>query len=130
MTPMTHYMRACEDLHVVPMPFYLQSHAKGDPEPDQHVFQRVKHKVVICEGLYLLHDRDGWEEVGPIFDLTIHMNSNLEFCTFATAFGWRRALNLNSGLGGILFCWYVHSSHGSRLPVLNSMWKYIMGTDY
>ena len=55
-------------------------HAKGDPEPDQHVFQRLKHKVVICEGLYLLHDRDGWEEVGPIFDLTIHMNSNLEFC--------------------------------------------------
>jgi pantothenate kinase len=26
-------------------------HAQGDPEPDQHVFDRRRHNVVICEGL-------------------------------------------------------------------------------
>jgi pantothenate kinase-related protein Tda10 len=26
-------------------------HAMGDPVPDQHQFEREKHRVVICEGL-------------------------------------------------------------------------------
>ena len=39
-------------------------HEKGDPEPDQHEFNRDKHKVVIVEGLYLLHDGDAWKEPG------------------------------------------------------------------
>jgi len=55
-------------------------HGRGDPEPDTHVFDRHRHKVVICEGLYLLHDRDGWEEVANAFDLRIFMNSNLDEC--------------------------------------------------
>jgi pantothenate kinase len=26
-------------------------HGRGDPEPDQHAFDRNRHKVVLCEGL-------------------------------------------------------------------------------
>lgn len=36
--------------------------------------------MVICEGLYLLHDRDGWDEVANAFDLKIFMNANLDEC--------------------------------------------------
>ena len=55
-------------------------HANGDPEPNQHGFDRHRHKVVICEGLYLLHDKDGWEGVADCFDLKIFMNSNIDVC--------------------------------------------------
>ena len=46
-------------------------HATADPEPDEHVFVRSQHKVVICEGLYLLHDQDGWEKISSCFDFSI-----------------------------------------------------------
>lgn len=55
-------------------------HAKGDPEPDRHIFDRNQHKVVLCEGLYLLHDQDGWEDVASVFDLTLFMNSDVDAC--------------------------------------------------
>ena len=55
-------------------------HAKGDPEPDKHAFDRSKHKVVICEGLYLLHDKDGWEAIANVFDWKIFMNSDIDIC--------------------------------------------------
>jgi pantothenate kinase len=29
-------------------------HGRGDPEPDQHAFDRNRHKVVLCEGLVSL----------------------------------------------------------------------------
>ena len=31
-------------------------HEIGDPNPDEHLFERQLHKVVIVEGLYLLHE--------------------------------------------------------------------------
>jgi pantothenate kinase len=55
-------------------------HAKGDPEPDVHTFDRSRHAVVICEGLYLLHDGDGWEEIASMFDLTIFIDANVDAC--------------------------------------------------
>lgn len=55
-------------------------HAKGDPEPDAHMFDREQHAVVICEGLYLLHDTDGWEGIADLFDLKIYMEQDLEIC--------------------------------------------------
>jgi pantothenate kinase len=55
-------------------------HRRGDPEPDKHVFDRHRHKVVVCEGLYLLHDQDGWEDIAQVFDLKIYINSDLEVC--------------------------------------------------
>jgi pantothenate kinase len=55
-------------------------HARGDPEPDAHVFDRAAHKVVICEGLYLLHDQDGWAEICHRFDRSIFVNANVEMC--------------------------------------------------
>jgi len=44
-------------------------HAEGDPQPDKHNFDRNVHSVVICEGLYLLHDADGWEGIRKVFTL-------------------------------------------------------------
>ena len=55
-------------------------HAKGDPEPDAHVFDRLQHEVVICEGLYLLHDGDGWGAVKGLLDYSIFLDSDLEVC--------------------------------------------------
>jgi pantothenate kinase len=55
-------------------------HAKGDPEPDTHIFDRNRHKIVLCEGLYLLHDQDGWEKIKSLFDYTIFMNADIDVC--------------------------------------------------
>jgi pantothenate kinase len=55
-------------------------HAKGDPEPDTHIFDRNRHKIVLCEGLYLLHDEDGWEAIKWMFDYTIFMNADVDVC--------------------------------------------------
>lgn len=55
-------------------------HAKGDPEPNQHTFHRNKHRIVICEGLYLLHDQDGWEHIQKFLDWTIFIQADLDVC--------------------------------------------------
>ena len=73
-------------------------HAVGDPQPNAYTFQRNQHSIVICEGLYLLHqdkitDSDeytnntndsnyvGWtEEIQNQFDLTIFINANIDTC--------------------------------------------------
>mmetsp|Transcript_34232 Transcript_34232/g.63312 ORF Transcript_34232/g.63312 Transcript_34232/m.63312 type:complete len:247 (-) Transcript_34232:248-988(-) len=55
-------------------------HAKGDPEEDAHTFVRSKHDVVICEGLYLLHNDDGWEEIADLFDLKVYISSDIDTC--------------------------------------------------
>lgn len=66
------------DEEVIKLPAF--DHARGDPEPDTHVYDRNQHKVVLCEGLYLLHDQDGWEDIASVFDLSIFMNADLEIC--------------------------------------------------
>ena len=40
-------------------------HQIGDPSPDQHLFKRNLHRVVIVEGLYLLHEDEkfGWHGI-------------------------------------------------------------------
>lgn len=63
---------------VVKLPGF--DHAAGDPEPDQHVFERQTHKAIICEGLYLLHDEDGFEDIASFFDRSIFVNANVDVC--------------------------------------------------
>ena len=67
-----------EESHVISLPGF--DHAKGDPEPDKATFDRLRHKVVLCEGLYLLHDSDGWEDVASLFDLKVFMDSDIDNC--------------------------------------------------
>lgn len=67
-----------EQEEIIKIPAF--DHAKGDPEPDQHVFDRSRHRVVVCEGLYVLHDKDGWEEIPGIFDLKIFMDTDIDEC--------------------------------------------------
>jgi pantothenate kinase len=55
-------------------------HAKADPEPEKHVFDRSQHRVVICFGLYLLLDEGGWENLRSVFDLRIFLNSDVDDC--------------------------------------------------
>ena len=55
-------------------------HAKGDPEYNAHTFERTQHNIVICEGLYLLHDGDGWQEIQNLFDFSIFIDSNIDDC--------------------------------------------------
>ena len=66
------------DEDIIKLPAF--DHARADPEPDTHIFDRNKHKVVICEGLYLLHDADRWEGVADFFDFKIYMDTDLETC--------------------------------------------------
>jgi len=55
-------------------------HAKGDPELDVYKFARAAHSVVICEGLYLLHQSDGWDGIDDSFDLTVFIDANVDVC--------------------------------------------------
>lgn len=54
-------------------------HAVGDPTPNEHTFLRGAHKVVLCEGLYLLHDEDQWD-LHECFDYTIFIESDVDLC--------------------------------------------------
>jgi pantothenate kinase len=55
-------------------------HAVGDPQPDQHTFVRGQHEIVICEGIYLLHDSDGWEDVKDYLDYSIYIQVGIDTC--------------------------------------------------
>jgi pantothenate kinase len=55
-------------------------HAVGDPEEGTHQFCRNEHTIVICEGLYLLHNHDGWEDVAQYFDLNIYIDADVDKC--------------------------------------------------
>jgi pantothenate kinase len=55
-------------------------HAAGDPEENAHAFIREKHRIVVCEGLYLLHDQDGWDKVADNFDFSLYVDANLDIC--------------------------------------------------
>lgn len=55
-------------------------HAIGDPIADAHEFRRNEHNIVICEGLYLLHDEDGWEDIANFFDYTVFVDADVDKC--------------------------------------------------
>jgi pantothenate kinase len=55
-------------------------HSVGDPTEDEHVFIRAEHKVVIVEGLYLLHLGHGWESLKDVFDLSIFIEADVDRC--------------------------------------------------
>ncbi len=69
-----------DDNAIVRIPGF--DHSKGDPEPDLHIFRRCNHSVVICEGLYLLHNGDGWSDNGiqDLFDITVFIDANVDVC--------------------------------------------------
>mmetsp|Transcript_12254 Transcript_12254/g.13936 ORF Transcript_12254/g.13936 Transcript_12254/m.13936 type:complete len:237 (+) Transcript_12254:114-824(+) len=55
-------------------------HAAGDPEENAYCFSRGKHKVVIMEGLYMLHQAAGWKEISNLFDYKIFIDSDVDKC--------------------------------------------------
>mmetsp|Transcript_1305 Transcript_1305/g.1564 ORF Transcript_1305/g.1564 Transcript_1305/m.1564 type:complete len:138 (+) Transcript_1305:160-573(+) len=59
-------------------------HAVGDPVENAHCFIRADHKIVIMEGLYLLHKgtKGGWDKecIPDMFDYSIFIESDLEAC--------------------------------------------------
>jgi pantothenate kinase len=55
-------------------------HANGDPEEGAHIFDRKKHNIFLCEGLYLLHDSDGFGLVFGLFDFGIYLDVDIEVC--------------------------------------------------
>lgn len=55
-------------------------HAKGDPEPDQHTFIRDEHSIVIAEGIYLMHQGDGWENIKSYFDYIVYISIDVDVC--------------------------------------------------
>jgi len=67
-----------EDATVIYLPGFC--HAAGDPSPNQHCFDRRQHRIVLTEGLYLLHDDDGWSNIKDCFDLTIFIDADVDTC--------------------------------------------------
>jgi len=55
-------------------------HAKGDPEKDKHTFIRSEHSIVIAEGIYLMHQADGWENIKSFFDYIIYIKVDVDTC--------------------------------------------------
>lgn len=58
-------------------------HAIGDPQPNAYTFHRNQHSIIICEGLYLLHQDEsiGWSiEIEKQFDVTIYINADVDTC--------------------------------------------------
>ncbi|KAL3939505.1 MAG: hypothetical protein SGBAC_005790 [Bacillariaceae sp.] len=66
------------DEAAVSMPGF--DHAKGDPEPNQHTFVRDEHSIVIAEGIYLMHQGDGWENIKSYFDHIIYIEVDVDTC--------------------------------------------------
>ena len=67
-----------EDVGIVSIPGF--DHSVGDPEPDFYQFIRSQHKVVICEGLYLLYGCGDWENIDKLFDYRIFIDANIDKC--------------------------------------------------
>lgn len=55
-------------------------HAAGDPEANKHCFIRNQHRIVICEGLYLLHNNNGWQDISVVLDHVIYISANVDAC--------------------------------------------------
>ena len=55
-------------------------HSDGDPICDQHEFIRSQHKIVLCEGLYLLHDQHGFENVKDYFHTSLYLDACVDKC--------------------------------------------------
>ena len=55
-------------------------HARGDPEHDAHAFCRANTNIVLVEGLYLLHDSHGFDNLKDIFDLSIFVAADVDDC--------------------------------------------------
>ncbi|CAE7604295.1 unnamed protein product [Symbiodinium sp. CCMP2456] len=55
-------------------------HARGDPVEDAVCFDRRVHRIVLVEGLYLLHRNDGWQEIPDLFDFKVYLDADLEEC--------------------------------------------------
>ncbi|CAJ1946384.1 unnamed protein product [Cylindrotheca closterium] len=55
-------------------------HHKGDPEPNQHTFCRDAHSIVIAEGIYLMHQGDGWENIKSYFDHIVYIEVDVDTC--------------------------------------------------
>lgn len=53
-------------------------HAVGDPCPDEHKFSRAQHDFAIVEGIYLLHDKHGFEGTHEFFDLTVYLERDID----------------------------------------------------
>jgi pantothenate kinase len=55
-------------------------HAVGDPSPDQHTFIRDQHDIVIVEGIYLMHQDDGWADIKSMLDFCIYIEADIDTC--------------------------------------------------
>lgn len=53
-------------------------HAVGDPTLNEHRFSRAQHDFAVVEGIYLLHDEDGFEGTHEFFDLTVYLERDID----------------------------------------------------
>ena len=55
-------------------------HEVGDPMENEHQFRRDEHKVVLCEGLYLLNDDEDWRDTKDLLDYSIFVTADVDVC--------------------------------------------------
>ncbi len=70
-------------------------HEIGDPVEAAHTIA-PNARLVLIEGNYLLHQRDGWERIGPLFDERVYLDVPLDIAMkrlttrHMTAWNWTR----------------------------------------
>ena len=53
-------------------------HAVGDPALGMYSFVRAQHRVVILEGLWLLHEDQGWAGIPDLFDVRVFIDADID----------------------------------------------------
>ena len=46
----------------------------------QRTFLRADHRIVIAEGLYLLHEHSGWAGTAALFDVSYYIRIDVDAC--------------------------------------------------
>ncbi len=71
-------------------------HEVGDPVQDAHTVP-ASTRLVIVEGLYLLHHADGWEAVSRLFDERWYLDTPLDIALERLALRHMQAWNMTRG---------------------------------
>ena len=66
------------DETVISLPDF--DHATADPQHNVHTFCRESTNILLCEGLYLLAEHDGFAPVKDLFDVSIFVDADVDVC--------------------------------------------------
>ncbi len=73
------FFETLKDIHDhrrdVPIPLYDRTHSASVPEAE---VIRLHHRIVVCEGNYLLLDQEPWQAMRPLYGLTVFLRIEMD----------------------------------------------------